>query len=323
MNDWLEIDLRPLRLGELLDRTFVLYRRRFALFAGILLVPQCILLAGQLLLEGFVNPIVGAKPGHLANPAASAAFLGMTYLLVFVYVFIYIFATGAVTCAISDVYLNRPITIRGAYAKLKGRIGSMIGLFCVLVLLAIALFIAAVFLAAILFAAVSLLGPTARGIAGFVVVLGVVVIVAWVFLHFALTVPVLVLERTGVFASLGRSFQLTRNLCGKIFVAWVLVLFLVYNALLLIQGPFLAAVFSYTFKGGPVPFWLAAVNAVAGSVSSILSGPFAVLIVALFYYDARVRKEALDIRLLLAEAEREAQPQPPSSSTPLAGAVLG
>jgi hypothetical protein len=47
------------------------------------------------------------------------------------------------------------------------------------------------------------------------------------------------------------------------------------------------------------------------------------LIVALFYYDARVRKEALDIRLLLAEAEREAQPQPPSSSTPLAGAVLG
>jgi hypothetical protein len=70
LNDWLEIDLRPLRLGELLDRTFVLYRRRFALFTGIVLIPQCILLVGQLLLEGLLNPIVGAKPGHLANPAA-------------------------------------------------------------------------------------------------------------------------------------------------------------------------------------------------------------------------------------------------------------
>ena len=128
---------------------------------------------------------------------------------------------------------------------------------------------------------------------------------------------------SGVFESLGRSWQLTRSLCGKIFVGWVLTMLLVYNAILLIQGPFLAAVFWYTFKVGAMPFWLTAASAVAAAVSNILSGPFVVLVIALFYYDARVRKEALDLRLLLARAEGEAQPQQPSSPSPVSGALLG
>lgn len=34
-----ELDLRPLSLGEILDRTFTLYRRNFLLFAGIIAIP--------------------------------------------------------------------------------------------------------------------------------------------------------------------------------------------------------------------------------------------------------------------------------------------
>jgi len=33
------LDLRPLSLGELLDRTFFLYRRHFLLFVGIAAIP--------------------------------------------------------------------------------------------------------------------------------------------------------------------------------------------------------------------------------------------------------------------------------------------
>ena len=323
MNDWVEIDLRPLQLGELLDRTFVLYRRRFAMFAGILLVPQCLLLAGQLLVQAFLNPIVGTRAGQAVNPAATAALLSTNLLLAILYLIVYVFAQGAATCAISDVYLNRPTTIRGAYAKLKGRIASMVGLFFMLGAILFVLFFAGVMLASILVAGLMLLGPTVGGIAALLVILGVVGVVIWVFLRVALAVPALVLERTGVFESLTRSSQLTHDLRGKIFVAWVLVMFLVYNAILLIQGPFLTAAFWYTFKVGSVPFWLAAASAVAAAVSSILSGPFAVLMIALFYYDARVRKEALDIRLLLAKADHEAQPQPALSSPSLPGTVLG
>ena len=38
-------DLRPLSLGELLDRTFTLYRNHFWLFVGIMAVPQLLILA--------------------------------------------------------------------------------------------------------------------------------------------------------------------------------------------------------------------------------------------------------------------------------------
>ena len=38
-------DLRPLNLGEVLDRTFTLYRRHFPLFVGISAIPQTLVLA--------------------------------------------------------------------------------------------------------------------------------------------------------------------------------------------------------------------------------------------------------------------------------------
>jgi hypothetical protein len=42
------LDLRPLSLGELLDRTFTLYRGHFLLFLGISAIPQVFVLVIQL-----------------------------------------------------------------------------------------------------------------------------------------------------------------------------------------------------------------------------------------------------------------------------------
>src|SRR5260370_38442849 len=42
------LDLRPLSIGELLDRTFSLYRRNFLLFIGISAIPQLLVLAMRL-----------------------------------------------------------------------------------------------------------------------------------------------------------------------------------------------------------------------------------------------------------------------------------
>jgi len=39
-----EVDLRPMSLGEVLDRTFSLYKRNFWLFAGIVSLPYLLLL---------------------------------------------------------------------------------------------------------------------------------------------------------------------------------------------------------------------------------------------------------------------------------------
>src|SRR2546429_8833007 len=43
-----DLDLRPLSLGEILDRTFTLYRKHFLLFAGITAIPQLLVLALRL-----------------------------------------------------------------------------------------------------------------------------------------------------------------------------------------------------------------------------------------------------------------------------------
>jgi len=323
VNDWLEIDLRPLRLGELLDRAFVLYRHRFVLFAGILLLPHCILLAGNLLVQAYFHPVMGPRGRQIMSPGAAVALTGTNFLFLILYMVVYIFALGAATCAISDVYLNRPITIRGAFEKLTGRVGSLLGLFFVLGMLLFFLFVGAFILVAVLIGMMSLLGPTAGAVAAILAFVGVMVLAVWILLRFALAVPVMVLERAGVFQALNRSSFLTRGLRGKVFVAMVLVTLLAYNALILIQGPFATAVLWYTFKVGAAPFWLAALNAVAGTVASVLSGPFLVLVLALFYYDARVRKEALDIRMLLTKAESEALPQPVAPASPVPGTAAG
>jgi len=323
VKDWLEIDLRPLRLGELLDRAFVLYRHRFVLFAGILLLPHCILLAGNLLVQAYFHPAMSTRGGQAMSPGAAVALMSTNFLLLVLYMIVYIFALGAATCAISDVYLNRPITIRGAYGKLKGRVGSLLGLFFVLGTLAFFLFVGAIMLVTVLAGAMTLLGPAVGAVAAILGFLGVIVLAVWILLRFALAVPVIVLERTGVFESLSRSSLLTRGLRGKVFVAMVLVTLLAYNALILIQSPFAGAVLWFTFKVGAAPSWLVAMNAIAGTAASVLSGPFVVLVLALFYYDARVRKEALDIRLLLAKAESEAPPQPAASAPPVPGTVTG
>ncbi len=42
-----QFDLRPLSTGEVLDRTFQLYRLRFALFAGLAILPAAVSVVTQ------------------------------------------------------------------------------------------------------------------------------------------------------------------------------------------------------------------------------------------------------------------------------------
>src|SRR5438552_9078889 len=50
-----DLDLRPLSLGEILDRTFSLYRKNFLLFAGITAIPQLLVLALRLAQTLFID----------------------------------------------------------------------------------------------------------------------------------------------------------------------------------------------------------------------------------------------------------------------------
>ena len=104
--------LRPLSTGELLDRTFSLYRTHFVLFVGIFALPHICVLAFQLLMLGFpplfqVFAAIGILLVSLVVTAASQA---------------------ATVVAVSQVHLDRPAGILESFSKVKNQIAGVIGL---------------------------------------------------------------------------------------------------------------------------------------------------------------------------------------------------
>jgi hypothetical protein len=82
------LDLRPLSLGEVLDRTFSLYRRHFPVFMGIAAIPHLLTLALGLLQVLYIqHPVVigqGDKARTVMLPAHGLALSAGTALVAFV-----------------------------------------------------------------------------------------------------------------------------------------------------------------------------------------------------------------------------------------------
>src|ERR1700693_2725426 len=98
------LDLRPLSLGELLDRTFFLYRRHFLLFLGIAAVPYLLVLIPVL-----VGLLLYGLPGRSQVPSsimAVAAVVGVILIIVVgLAVFVaFLYLAGASVFARSEVY---------------------------------------------------------------------------------------------------------------------------------------------------------------------------------------------------------------------------
>jgi hypothetical protein len=92
--------LRPLSLGELLDRTFTLYRRHFLLFIGLAALPSLLTLAVQSLVRTSTTPLAG--------------FVGV--MAQFLVSFVVSAIIGAATVhAVSELYLDRPTSISAAF----------------------------------------------------------------------------------------------------------------------------------------------------------------------------------------------------------------
>jgi hypothetical protein len=101
--------LRPLSTGELLDRTFFLYRKHFALFVGIVAIPHLLVLATQIT-QGLIR---GAAP------------LYAIWFTLFIYI-AYLLAISASTAgtvhAISHVHLDQPTSVASSLGAIKGMI---------------------------------------------------------------------------------------------------------------------------------------------------------------------------------------------------------
>ena len=118
--------LRPMSTGEVLDRTFNLYRNNFQLFAGIATILSLLSLVGALLLVFMGGGALTATP-DLRNPGAFVLLIlawGIGYLLC--YLVGYALSQGATIYAVSKVHLGQRTTIKESYNKIRPQLGSII-----------------------------------------------------------------------------------------------------------------------------------------------------------------------------------------------------
>jgi hypothetical protein len=256
------IALRPLSTGELLDRTFSLYRSHFVLFLGITALPHLALVAFQL--AGVA--LRSVTEGLTAVFSTLIWSLGASLLTLVVAAA----AQAATIVAVSDVHLERPTSVMESYGKVKNRIPLILGLSIIMGL-------------GIGFALVLLIVP------------GIILALRW-----AVAVPVAVLENKGVGDSLARSTQLTEGNRWRIFVIWVLFFILTISVVGLVQFPLtLVAAAMAKGAGSAGLAWVQVASIVGGFVAAVLVGPLATIAFSLVYYDERVRKEAFDLQLMM------------------------
>jgi len=304
--------MRPLSLGELLDRTFSVYRSRFWLFAGLGAISallQTVISAAQLApmhLASMAGAFDGARtrttvpahpfaPNYLAGISVGVALafvaVSLLYLLVFVV------TQAATVFALSEVYLGKTTTIGQSVRATIGRWYRYLGVG--LWQAGSMLWIPAIVLSAGgILMATKIPGLTILG--GVLIFLGIaagvpVGVILW--LRNSLGVQATVIEGLGVRASMARSKVLTAGAKGRVFVLLLLAVALSYAASLL-QMPLLFFVMFTIARGGKAVA-SEIVMLLVGFVGHTLVQPVLMIGLSLLYFDQRVRKEAFDLVMLL------------------------
>ncbi len=120
-------DLRPLSLGEILDRTFSLYRQHFVLFVGIAALPQLLNFALSLAQMWIPRTSIGHAPSPVAGALPVAAIIIGALVGVVVYLIAFLFAQGGTVYAVSEIYLGRTTTIGASLRRMRGQVAVLFG----------------------------------------------------------------------------------------------------------------------------------------------------------------------------------------------------
>jgi hypothetical protein len=309
--------IRPLTLGEILDRTAELYRSRFLLFSGISSTFALVMLAIQLLylrslvLLGYPNLMAKWQWG-----TAAAAILEVLAILLLAGLSIV-----ANNRAVAWVYLDQPATIREAVRGVLPRFRRYLWLMTMVAFRAWSP-LAAIYIAffAFIFALLPhnfLTNPAAmqnslnHNPAGFLtfglgmLVLAPLLLLALVYgvfmsLRYSLSVPACVVDELPASAAIRRSIHLSEGSRGRIFVLGLLV-----YAIRLILGiifgfPIIALAVKH--PGQQLPMMWLMFQQVGIFFTNAFIGPIYAIGLTLFYYDQRIRKEGFDIEWMMRSA---------------------
>ena len=316
--------LRPMNLGEILDRTFQIYRSRFLVFAGIPAIP---VLAMELIDAG---DRAWLHIQSLSHPSGQpGAFLwsfavGLGYYPV-ACVLCLLIEPALVKLASSSILGQEcSITFSLRFAGACWRDFLWIGFLMMIACLVIPGLIYAGLAAGTAFfvSASGLLGRDSRWLIQLSTTIATLadwVLVFWMVACLSLAVPAAILENLVGFKSLRRSWTLTKRSRTRI---WFTELAIIVSLWVLALGQQVLLGHSLYFIGlelhladamrnlyGPANYVLAT------AIYAIL-GPIFPIAVTLFFYDQRIRNEGYDIERMMDAAGLIApEPPPPSQSS--------
>jgi hypothetical protein len=309
----MQTTLRPLTLGEILDRTAELYRTNFLLLAGISSVY-----AGILLVLGLVQ--IGVQRGfsalHMNGYVIAAAVIGIL-VLVLVGLVCGGVAVAANTRAVGWLHLGETASISAAYRAVLPRTGRYVWLLTIIYFLAwfpCVLVYAAYAVVILHYVRPSgLVDPrSAPAIdqTGALVLLGasvIFVVLLLVFgiygiimsLRYSLAVPACTVENLKARAAIKRSIFLSKGSRGRIFMLGLLTIIIQVGFVGLTQGFFIIAGLRHK---GMIPLWMSVLQQFLAFLTNTFVGPIYATGFTLFYFDQRVRKEGFDIEHMMQAA---------------------
>lgn len=293
--------LRPLGVGDIVDRVFALYRSKPLLYIALAAVPYLIFilviavatlaLAGTFVgLAGFANLLAaGDVPDPAQFAAAVISFIGFVLFIVVAAVVILSAQTTALVYAMSARYLGRQVTLGEAFrAGLRATprvIGAGLLIFVLFVLL---------------WAVLAVIMAVSQQVIVVVVAFIVGLVGTFYIVASTLVTPIVAtLESVGPITALRRAWSLSAG--NRWRILGLQLLLVVLNGVI---SAVVSAIFVTTIIGDATLRTVA--QQLVNAATTILWAPVEWGTFAILYYDLRVRHEAFDLQLAAEALPREA-----------------
>lgn len=321
------IPLRPLSIGDIYQGAFAAIKtnaRTMFGFTAALLGVALVISVGinyaiiNLALPSYIN---ADSPYASALGGVFSAFsqLGGTLLQGLATVLL----SGLIVVAVSRSVLGRVASSKEVWERTKSKFLPLIGLNIITSIISGLMIIIGIILFFVLLAGVAAsaetetelfqdLGITLVGI--LILVVAGTIVGSYLSIKFSVASPAMVLENLGVFASIGRSWSLTRGNFWRLFGINMLTSIIisvvsgVFGGITSVIGAFSTIVASSStndFMGALSITFI--IYMVMTAISLLITLPFSSSVNALLYIDLRMRKEGLDVELRNAVAEQQAQ----------------
>jgi hypothetical protein len=210
---------------------------------------------------------------------------------------------GVMAIPVARSALNRPTGFKQMWSLARSRLWPLVGFAFLLIAGSLLFFVVLFLLAALILTG---LGPAGLLLL-FPLMLGAVVVYAWIYVKLLVTPAAITIEELGVFAGLRRSWTLTRRNWWRIFGITLLVFFVVSVIGQVIQIPLGLASSGITSVFAPhagasqvttTAIVLSVVSLVVGVLVNAVGFAFQTSVASLIYMDLRMRRDGLDVELL-------------------------